>query len=170
MQVSAGMIKDLRGKTGAGMMDCKKALKETGGLVILKGSLAPEGCVVKVAGHERMTHRGPARVFEREEDALHAVLEGGIRELLREKNVLLLAHYYQESEIQDLAHEVGDSLALARARGKPVIFQKVGRTDVGAAAAGVSSRPRSENSRVPPTRREISAENLIVRGNAGWGH
>jgi quinolinate synthase len=42
-------------------------------------------------------------------------LEGGIRELLREKNVLLLAHYYQESEIQDLAHEVGDSLALARA-------------------------------------------------------
>jgi dihydroxy-acid dehydratase len=55
-------------------------LKETGGLVILKGSLAPEGCVVKVAGHERMTHRGPARVFEREEDALHAVLEGGIRD------------------------------------------------------------------------------------------
>ena len=55
-------------------------LKETGGLVILKGSLAPKGCVVKVAGHERMTHRGPARVFEREEDALHAVLEGGIRE------------------------------------------------------------------------------------------
>ena len=54
-------------------------LKETGGLVILKGSLAPEGSVVKVAGHERMQHRGPARVFEREEDALHAVLEGGIR-------------------------------------------------------------------------------------------
>ena len=54
------------------------ALKETGGLVILKGSLAPAGCVVKVAGHERTRHRGPARVFEREEDALHAVLEGGV--------------------------------------------------------------------------------------------
>ena len=56
------------------------ALKETGGLVILKGSLAPAGCVVKVAGHERTRHRGPARVFEREEDALHAVLEGGVRD------------------------------------------------------------------------------------------
>ena len=50
-------------------------LKETGGLVILKGNLAPEGCVVKVAGHERETHRGPARVFEREEDAFEAVSE-----------------------------------------------------------------------------------------------
>jgi dihydroxy-acid dehydratase len=49
-------------------------IKETGGLVILKGSLAPSGCVIKVAGHERMTHRGPARVFEREEDAMQAVL------------------------------------------------------------------------------------------------
>jgi len=48
-------------------------LKATGGLVILKGNLAPEGCVIKVAGHERMTHRGPARVFEREEDAFEAV-------------------------------------------------------------------------------------------------
>ncbi|PZC44958.1 MAG: dihydroxy-acid dehydratase [Chloroflexi bacterium] len=49
------------------------ALKQTGGLVILKGSLAPQGCVIKVAGHERLTHRGPARVFEREEDAFAAV-------------------------------------------------------------------------------------------------
>ncbi len=53
-------------------------LKETGGLVILKGNLAPEGCVVKVAGYERMQHRGPARVFEREEDAFAAVSEGRI--------------------------------------------------------------------------------------------
>ena len=53
-------------------------LKETGGLVILKGSLAPEGCVIKVAGHERLNHRGPARVFEREEDSMHAVLDGQI--------------------------------------------------------------------------------------------
>ena len=55
-------------------------LKATGGLVILKGNLAPEGCVVKVAGHERMIHKGPARVFDREEDAFQAVQQGGIRD------------------------------------------------------------------------------------------
>ena len=54
-------------------------LKPTGGLVILKGSLAPEGCVVKVAGYERVYHRGPARVFEREEDAMRAVTHGLIK-------------------------------------------------------------------------------------------
>ncbi|MEE8608338.1 MAG: dihydroxy-acid dehydratase, partial [Nitrospiraceae bacterium] len=54
-------------------------LKSTGGLVILRGNLAPEGCVVKVAGHERMTHRGPARVFDREEDAFQAVQRGKIK-------------------------------------------------------------------------------------------
>jgi dihydroxy-acid dehydratase len=48
-------------------------LKPTGGLVILKGNLAPEGCVVKVAGHGRLTHRGPAKVFDCEEDAFKAV-------------------------------------------------------------------------------------------------
>jgi dihydroxy-acid dehydratase len=54
-------------------------LKPTGGLVILKGNLAPEGCVVKVAGHERMVHKGPARVYDREEDAFHAVQHGHIK-------------------------------------------------------------------------------------------
>jgi dihydroxy-acid dehydratase len=54
-------------------------IKETGGLVILRGNLAPEGCVLKVAGHERMTHRGPARVFDREEDAFEAVQRGQIK-------------------------------------------------------------------------------------------
>jgi dihydroxy-acid dehydratase len=54
-------------------------LKPTGGLVILKGNLAPQGCVVKVAGHERMIHRGPARVFDREEDAFQAVQRGQIQ-------------------------------------------------------------------------------------------
>ena len=48
-------------------------LKKTGGLVILKGNLAPEGCVIKISGHERLSHRGPARVFESEEDAMAAV-------------------------------------------------------------------------------------------------
>jgi dihydroxy-acid dehydratase len=51
-------------------------LKPTGGLVILKGNLAPEGCVVKVAGHERVLHTGPARVFNSEDDC-HAAVEAG---------------------------------------------------------------------------------------------
>ncbi|MDA1010382.1 MAG: dihydroxy-acid dehydratase [Chloroflexi bacterium] len=57
-----------------------QALKATGGLVILRGSLAPDGCVIKVAGHERLQHRGPARVFECEEDAMQAVLRHEIHE------------------------------------------------------------------------------------------
>ena len=56
-----------------------RPLKATGGLVILRGNLAPEGCVVKVAGHERMIHKGPAKVFDREEDAFHAVKHGQIK-------------------------------------------------------------------------------------------
>jgi dihydroxy-acid dehydratase len=48
-------------------------LKRTGGLVVLKGNLAPEGSVIKMAGHERLHHRGPARVFDCEEDAFAAV-------------------------------------------------------------------------------------------------
>ena len=51
----------------------------TGGLVILKGNLAPHGCVVKVAGHAPATHRGPARVFDSEEAAFAAVGQGGIQ-------------------------------------------------------------------------------------------
>ena len=48
-------------------------LRETGGLVILKGNIAPEGCVVKVAGYTRLSHTGPARVFDSEEAAMEAV-------------------------------------------------------------------------------------------------
>ncbi|GAC1349127.1 MAG: dihydroxy-acid dehydratase [Ktedonobacteraceae bacterium] len=55
-----------------------RPLKPNGGLVILRGNLAPEGCVVKIAGHERLYHRGPARVFDREEEAMNAVTHGGI--------------------------------------------------------------------------------------------
>ena len=56
-----------------------RPLKPTGGLVILRGNLAPDGCVVKVAGHERLRHAGPARVFDREEDAMAAVTRREIR-------------------------------------------------------------------------------------------
>jgi len=60
------------------ILPISEPLKATGGLVILKGSLAPAGCVIKVAGHERMQHQGPARIFEREEDSMDAVLAGQI--------------------------------------------------------------------------------------------
>jgi len=54
-------------------------VKKTGGLVILKGNLAPEGCVIKVAGVARTHHRGPARVFDCEEDAMRAVTSKRIK-------------------------------------------------------------------------------------------
>jgi dihydroxy-acid dehydratase len=54
-------------------------IKPTGGLVILKGNLAPDGCVVKVAGHSMMQFRGPAKVYDREEDAFVAVNAGQIK-------------------------------------------------------------------------------------------
>jgi len=63
-------------------------IKPTGGLVILRGNLAPEGCVVKVAGHERVHHRGPARVFDREEDAMRAVT----RSLINSGDVLVIRY------------------------------------------------------------------------------
>ena len=56
-----------------------KPLKKTGGMVILHGNLAPEGCVAKISGHERLSHRGPARVFDSEEDAMTAVTEKRIK-------------------------------------------------------------------------------------------
>ena len=55
-----------------------KPLKPTGGLVILRGNLAPDGCVIKVAGHERIHHQGPARVFNCEDDCFAAVEAGKI--------------------------------------------------------------------------------------------
>ncbi len=54
-------------------------IKPVGGLTILRGSLAPDGCVVKLAGHERRHHRGPARVFESEEECFEAVKAQRIR-------------------------------------------------------------------------------------------
>ncbi len=57
----------------------EKPFKPHGGLVILKGNLAPEGAVIKIAGNERLFHRGPALVFTCEEDAMQAVLDGRIQ-------------------------------------------------------------------------------------------
>jgi dihydroxy-acid dehydratase len=55
-------------------------LKSTGGFAILRGNIAPDGCVVKLAGHERRAHTGPARVFDGEEAAMAAVLAHEIQE------------------------------------------------------------------------------------------
>jgi len=55
------------------------ALKPRGGFAILRGSLAPEGCVLKLAGHDRQKHVGPARVFDGEEAAFAAVQAGAVR-------------------------------------------------------------------------------------------
>ena len=54
-------------------------LKASGGLVILKGNIAPEGCVAKITGHERLHHRGPARVFNGEEAAMQAVTSKSLK-------------------------------------------------------------------------------------------
>jgi dihydroxy-acid dehydratase len=55
------------------------AIKPTGGIAILRGNLAPGGCVIKLSGQSRYAHRGPARVFDREEDAFKAVKTGKIK-------------------------------------------------------------------------------------------
>jgi dihydroxy-acid dehydratase len=54
-------------------------IKPEGGMVILRGNLAPDGCVAKISGQKRDLHRGPARVFDREEDAFAAVKAGRIK-------------------------------------------------------------------------------------------
>ena len=54
-------------------------LKPTGGFAILRGNLAPEGCVIKLAGQDKTLHRGPARIFEREEDTFAAIKGGEIK-------------------------------------------------------------------------------------------
>src|SRR6266581_3892679 len=58
----------------------REPIKKSGGLLILRGSLAPDGCVIKLGGQEREYYRGAARVFDREEDAFAAVKAGKIRE------------------------------------------------------------------------------------------
>ena len=61
------------------VLPVSEPLKATGGFAILHGNLAPEGCVVKLAGHERRYHAGPARVFDGEDAAMRAVLERRIQ-------------------------------------------------------------------------------------------
>ncbi|MDR4493569.1 MAG: dihydroxy-acid dehydratase [Nitrospirales bacterium] len=73
----AASAKELPGQTV--LHPVSHPIKTTGGLVILKGNLAPEGCVVKVAGHAKLSHKGPAKVFDCEEEAFGAVQRGDIQ-------------------------------------------------------------------------------------------
>ena len=67
-----------RRRASASCVPIDDPIKATGGLAILRGNLAPDGCVVKLSGHERVHAEGPARVFENEEAAMAAVSAGGI--------------------------------------------------------------------------------------------
>ena len=71
-----------RAKETAGqdvIVPADQPLKPSGGIAILRGSLAPEGCVIKLSGQQKDVHEGPARVFDREEDAFEAVKKGKIQ-------------------------------------------------------------------------------------------
>jgi dihydroxy-acid dehydratase len=72
-----GALKETPGQQVIRTLD--NPIKKSGGLVILKGTLAPDGCVIKVTGIARKEQRGPARVFNREEDAMAAVTAGKIQ-------------------------------------------------------------------------------------------
>ena len=93
--VAAGLLRDEMTVTGRTLFEeardavetpgqevvrpLERPLKATGGLAILRGSLAPEGCVAKLVGHERLSHSGPARVFDGETAAFEAVQAQRIR-------------------------------------------------------------------------------------------
>jgi dihydroxy-acid dehydratase len=74
----AGKAKETEGQKVIRPVD--KAIKPSGGLVILRGTLAPEGCVIKVTGIKKTKHTGPARTFDCEEDAMDAVTQGKIKD------------------------------------------------------------------------------------------
>jgi len=69
---SAEAVVETPGQVVVSTLD--KPFKATGGLAILRGSLAPDGCVIKLAGHERRYHRGPAKVFDSEAECFEAVM------------------------------------------------------------------------------------------------
>ncbi len=73
---AADAVEETAGQTV--VVPIETPLKSRGGVAILRGNLAPEGCVVKLAGHDRTEHRGPARVFDSEEECFAAVKAGGL--------------------------------------------------------------------------------------------
>lgn len=93
--MEAGLLKDERTVTGRTLFEearearetpgqqvirtANDPIKKTGGIAILRGTLAPDGCVIKLSGHEKRVHTGPARVFDGEEAAFQAVQSRAIR-------------------------------------------------------------------------------------------
>ena len=78
-QTLSGEVSDAEEAVGQEVVrSIEDPIKDRGGLIVLRGNLATDRCVLKVAGHERMFHQGPARVFESEEDAMTAVQGGTI--------------------------------------------------------------------------------------------
>ena len=75
--VEAGAAVETDGQQVVRLVDAP--LKPTGGFAILRGNLAPDGCVIKLAGQAKTLHRGPARIFEREEDTFAAIKGGEIK-------------------------------------------------------------------------------------------
>ena len=71
-------LSDVAAPDGTIVRSVDAPINGTGTLVILTGNLAPEGAVVKTAGIDRMSHSGPAQVFEREEDAFAAIIDGRV--------------------------------------------------------------------------------------------
>jgi len=78
---SIGQVADQASETEGQKVvrETSSPIKQTGGIAILRGNLAPDGSVVKLAGHERRLHSGPARVYESEEDAMASVTKGEIQ-------------------------------------------------------------------------------------------
>lgn len=74
-EIAAGVRESFGQKV---VVSIDEPIKPSGGLAILRGNLSPDGCVVKLAGHERTFHRGPARVFDSEEDCFQAVVDRSI--------------------------------------------------------------------------------------------
>jgi dihydroxy-acid dehydratase len=89
------------------IVSVEEPLRPSGGLVILKGNLAPEGCVVKVAGYTRLEHTGPARVFDSEEDAMNAVQAGDITE-----NDVVVIRYEGPKGGPGMREMLGETVAL----------------------------------------------------------
>ena len=148
-------------------------LKPTGGLVILKGNLAPEGAVVKVAGYDLRTHEGPARVFDSEELAFDAVRSGNIR-----AGDVVVIRYEGPSGGPGMREMLGVTAAivgsrtgrLGRARHRRTVFRRDTRID------GRTCRPGSGARRTDcrPARRRYGAHRSdgtsFERGAQRRGH
>ena len=146
------------------MLPLDRPIKPTGGLVILKGSLAPDGCVVKVAGHERTQHRGPARVFEREEDAMAAVL-GGADQARRRRRHPLRGPARRSRHARDARRHRGDRRRGARRERRAAHRRPLQRRD--ARAHGGPRRARGVPRRADRARRGRRSDHASTSTRAG---